>query len=1356
MKRQLHVPFIISACLLLIGTATGQAVPAQRSAASRTIRLSPPLNSAQMIEAQMQAAMQQAGGTVLPGPAGVQPPGATAAAAGAAFEQQKTQLLQKLTFDRRPSSILRAWAIPEEELLKSDTEQPNPETKPATAVSAEEPKTPDGDADEPAEEQTEEEKAAEAAAEAAAAAAAEAAAKARQQAEEQQRKLKEFQDQIRRLQLMVTKGQWPAIAEEIAAFSETERKTIFNRMLASLIEGPPDAPRTRSRQIIGEQNLLKATDVIAIAELCPEKKLTRPQIVQIGQLVRACQKEGEADYAFFEAIRDHVGDDSAEKHVSRRIAAQILFAANRADEAMDFLPTLQEAQAKKDLQALDLLSDTFLALHRKEAEAELLENAWAAIQSILEADLSAGEEPVADQDPQADADAPPAETATAAIATDDQLSTKEKEQLQQKALKQAVKLVPRLREALGQKWLADSFTRDAERGRRILNGIGTAAARNMAENGYNTNARLETLKLQQTAVESVLEHAGESTADWSAALHLMAINWLREAVYSSLHDTSSSRGPRMSRDVYGNYFWSDQSAGSGRQVQNGMPQPVPSGKLLDTRPSDQWLEFLEPTFSPTLAMATARLHLRVKEEAEAFPFIESLAETHPEEARELVRNFLTTWGDNHDPNSERRRTSVYMFSFGFNQRLSGIPLTRSHQERNLKELAGWVARIRALPLTDIDDKWIASAFTRVHSAAEVYRLDDLEAVFGDADSMESDTLASLLLTMRGNLSSVWRMPQVQQDANTNRKKKDIEAEVTAGYDTALSLCEKALQKTPDHWKLLMVKGSLLHDLNNYRNDMEKSTSYTEKRKEALQLLQQSAAAYVNSVGDLKETEYTVEPFNTWFYATLGDSQIGQITPQRNPMLDQIARIEETLNTLPEEALTIHRDKFSNDLFSRMSSVNPAVKFRYVREGLKLAGDRMQAREARQVFDYYNDLVTEIQLKAELDGTPRVGHGQPFGVLVSLRHTKAIERESGGFSRYLQNQNSGGGYFYNNGRPNEDYRDKFEQATRDAVDEHFEVLSVTFEPEKVNSRPDPELGWRVTPYAYVLLKARGPEVDRIPPMRLDLDFLDTTGYVILPVETASISVDCSDERGDSRPLSNLALTQTLDEREAKDGRLVLEIKATGQGIVPELNELVDLSFENFKVGNIDDNALSVSRFDPDSPEPVVLSERLWTVTLADREAAGKRDATQFSFPAPLLDTHEVVYQRYDDADLQAVDQIVTLEQTYDKPDNSGLIQASLGVLAVIVVCVVVFIMVSRRRSATQQTTTTEWVMPKEVTPFSVLALLKQIERNNGLSPQSQDDLADSITRIERFYFAASRESSEPDLANEARTWVGKAR
>ena len=93
--------------------------------------------------------------------------------------------------------------------------------------------------------------------------------------------------------------------------------------------------------------------------------------------------------------------------------------------------------------------------------------------------------------------------------------------------------------------------------------------------------------------------------------------------------------------------------------------------------------------------------------------------------------------------------------------------------------------------------------------------------------------------------------------------------------------------------------------------------------------------------------------------------------------------------------------------------------------------------------------------------------------MDLRHTREIERESGGFSKYLQNQNAQA-FGFNYGRPTEDYRDKFEETAREALAESFEVLSVTFNAPDAGSVADVEYGWRVTPYAYVLLQPRGPQ------------------------------------------------------------------------------------------------------------------------------------------------------------------------------------------------------------------------------------------------------------------------------------------
>jgi len=1250
---------------------------------------------------------------------------ATTAQATAAA-QARTQMLQKLEFDRRPSAILAAWAGPAAAGGDPVSASAVP-AAPAAAIGAVDPASPVANA-------VPTDAATDSAASDADPATADAATA-----------LQQLQQQLQSLKTAVTRGSWPEVGQLLSAFSEQERLLIHEKLVTSLTSGPSNAPRGRNGQRIGERNLLRAADVIAIAELCPVAVIPQERLQGLGQLATTCENEGESPAVLAQQLQSHLAADNPNRKLTRVGAGELLLAANRLSEALQFLPAIEELQTAADLKTLAILARTVYGLHKQQADPAKLEKAWQAVQIVLESPAPAAAVPaVAPANPAVPAAAAPTTTPPA-------LTLEQWQSLQSEVLQLAVELVPQLRKELGAQWLSDSFTREAERGRRILNGIGRAAALGMAQHPSTPDDRLAVLKLQQTAVDAILQHASAGIADWKPALHLLLVNWLREARYAVQNDSSTARGPQMQRDAYGNYFWmaDDNMAMRQMQSQTGMPVAISAGRILDAAPGDVWLQYLEPSFFPTMAESRARLHLKVKEEAAAFPWIEKLATSHPREAVELVQTFLSTWTENHDPNSARRRTGIYMFSFGYNERLNSIPLTRSHQERNLRELAEFAQRIRGLQLAGIDESWLANAFAGVHSAAEVYLQKDLQAVFGNSDSIQPKTLAVLLGKMRDNLSTVWREPQLQQALKTNRKKQELEAEVLRGYDAALQMCKTGLQREPGNWRLLMVQGSLLHDLANYKNDLARDAGFADARRQAISILRTAVEAYLQALPGLPDAEVTVEGFNTWFYASLGDASLARITEERNPVLEQIPLIQQAFAAIPAEFRERHLDLFANDLFARMSSVNPSVKFRYAREGLRIAGERQQAREAKQVLDYYSDLVQEIQLLAEVDGSVKVGHGQPFGVLVSIRHSKAIEREGGGFSRYLQNQNSGGGYYYNNGRPNEDYRDKFEKATRGALDEHFEVLSITFQPESVQSQPDAEEGWRRTPYAWLLLKARGPEIDSLPPVRLDLDFLDTTGYVVLPVESAAVAVDCAPAAGEPRPVEELTVTQILDEREFAAGKLGLEIRAVGRGLVPDLEQIVDLKFEDFEVMGVETHPLSISKFDENSTRPAVLSEQLWTVSLRDRREAAGADRS-FQFASLRLQPKETIYQRYRDADLTPTEQTVLLQASWDQPTTPWYVWAAIG----LVLCAGSFggWQLLRRRSGPMIVTASRWSMPAEVTPFSALAVLQRIESEGGLPAERQRELADAIRRIERHYFGTSAHDTAVDLTTELRRWV----
>src|SRR5262249_40455548 len=159
------------------------------------------------------------------------------------------------------------------------------------------------------------------------------------------------------------------------------------------------------------------------------------------------------------------------------------------------------------------------------------------------------------------------------------------------------------------------------------------------------------------------------------------------------------------------------------------------------------------------------------------------------------------------------------------------------------ELADWVKKLRSLPVGELNEELLAKAFTNCHSAAEVYRLEAIEKVFGSLDGIKPKTLAELCQQMRQNLAGIWREPALQKHKKTNRKQKDIEAEVMRGYALANATLDGALKKFPEEWALHLAKAAIAHDQVNYQQELAKSSDFSEKRAEALAGFQRAAKLY---------------------------------------------------------------------------------------------------------------------------------------------------------------------------------------------------------------------------------------------------------------------------------------------------------------------------------------------------------------------------------------------------------------------------------------------------------------------------------------------------------------------------------
>ena len=1110
-----------------------------------------------------------------------------------------------------------------------------------------------------------------------------------------------LQRELEMFQRDVTLSRWSAVAAFFGTFAEKDRKQVYEHFLKTLLRHP-NKPPSRLPANLQEKNRFSFEEALILAGMAPGG-FDKQQCALLAPIVRRAMDGGGVREEWIRLLGVEVAKPASEHRVDRREAALLLSALEMNDELGGFLPTAAEAESADDREALNLLARHAMAMYAIDNRSAWLETAWA----VTQAALAKGEIDAAQKD---------------------------------EALRRAVDLAPKVRAEIGPAWLKQSFTERPDRGMEIVATIGGQVAAGFAQKAREAGYRAAGLKLQKTAVEALLDTAPELADEWRPTLQLLAGGWVQEASYSNKFSKTSSVGSYMKRDSYGNVYWSSRRMGGGGQV-----TAIEPSDLLDSQPSDRWASLLGDDMRPNFTTVSAQLWLKVNEYEKAFPYIERLASTNGRKAKELADEFLRVWKNNNNPNS-RNRGSDYIYVYGFDDRANSIPLTRAKQERNLAELAEYVGRLRALPMEPVDPRLLTQAFVAAHSLAEVYQLNTIESVFGDVAELDPIVLGQLIGRMRMNLATVWRVPAVQQQAKTRRSQKEMMAEVERGYATAIQLAEESLGTRGRHWSLLTAVATLQHDQNNFKKEVAPNSSFSEVREGAFELLAEAAEHYASTASSLTQNEETETVFTSWFYAALGASDLGAIDESMVVASSQLPLIKAAIAGLPAGHRERMQARFANLLFTRMSSVKPDIKFRYLKAGFEITGDHEQTKDAREVWNYYQDLIKEIRLEMVVDGSSQVGTA-PFGVRVDIVHTDAVGRESGGFQKYATNQNDMA-YAYNYGRPTENYRDKFHDGAIAALQENFEVLSATFNSENMEPLQGEQQGWQRTPYAYLLLQARGPQVDRIPEVKLDLDFKDTTGFFIMPVVSSPVAVDAS--RGPAqRPYEGLEVSQLLDERRVDEGKVTLEVKAKSEGLVPDLDEILDLDPPGFRVSKMDDQGAAVVRFAPD--QDAIQSERVWLIALEPED--GVAAPGRFRFGAPKLEGMTTTYQRYDDADLETVASEIALHR---RIDTSNPWWAWL-LFAVAAALYLAWFLFAKPASGEAVIDDDALRMPESVTPFSVLAILQQVRSRGHLSDASLAQLDADIQRIEVLHFGKDPGDREPvDLASVARRWLSSAR
>jgi len=1151
-----------------------------------------------------------------------------------------------------------------------------------------------------------------------------------------------FTNDIERFQADVLTSDWPAVRRFLATLSEKQLPPVYKALITGLGKAPPASSPSPSGAEPPEPGVpqppqsqrpidpvLLPEDVLGLADAKPAD-LDDADIDALGRLLTRALTKGaviEPFLARLETGTERLGGADAKK---RRHAANLLIAAGRLTDAAAFLPGFDTSKEEHDWAALDLRARLLLAEGQERQDASALRGSWELTQTLL-----------------ADKSAPATNRET--------------------ALQRAVELMPLLTKELGRDWLRKKFsttpgeargdarpTEHPTEGMSILAAVGTVVSQ--GANERDLEKRRRNLDLQRRVVEELLAAAGPQADAWQPALTVVALGWLQEADRAKArHRPRTMNQQIVDFDAFGNpiyNYYSPYDSPGYPAAPQADGQALTIEQVLPTAPGEPWLATMEKSVALRVRAMMAELNIKLEQEEKALPWIESIAADQPKAAVTLANDLLKSWALTKDPNRDSRRNQrIYYGPYG-NSYSQGIPITRAVQVRNLQQLADVLARLRKVG--PLDERAVVSAFAASHSQAEVFRVADIEKVLGPPDTLRVDTMAELLQAMRERLARQWRQPAVQQQAKTKRTDKDIAAELARGYELVLELTQRAVAQLPNEWRLWTVRGATLFDFAEYEYGREVALAlYTEKRDQAFAMFEKAAKLYAGQVARLSEKEQTPVVYQQWFNATLGASDLAFLTRQQKLDTNRIDSIRAAILALPADAVDRHLGALGKALVDSITALPPELKPRYLKAGLRLVGDHESAEPARKQVAYYDGLLQEIEFNVRVDGDVNVGHGRPFGLHLCIRHSDAVGRESGGFSKYLQNQ-QGMQYYYNpyGGAP-ANYRDDLEKKIRETLHDGFEITSITWHDDKVIPRGYGRPEWRETPLAYILLEAKDASADRIPPMQLDLDFLDKRGKVVLPVESPIVFLDARSEKPPARALSSLALTQILDDRDRNSGKLTLEVKATARGIIPELGDLVDLSVPGFRIDNPTDHGLAVTKLDTDGDAIAPVCERSWLLNLV--QVSGADAPKLFAFPTPRLSTAEVAYKHYVDADLVAVKETLALAGLpLESKDPWGWVSA--GMFFAICGAGLYLLLRPSKRAAAQYAPA--YALPGQITPFSVLGLLRSMEQDPhlGLSTDRRAELAATIRELERRYFGPGNDTNgQADLERLARDWVTRA-
>jgi hypothetical protein len=800
-------------------------------------------------------------------------------------------------------------------------------------------------------------------------------------------------------------------------------------------------------------------------------------------------------------------------------------------------------------------------------------------------------------------------------------------------------------------------------------------------------------------------------------------------------------------------------------------------------PGERWLGALEPSLAVRARKACIGIAVAADEPERALRMLDQAVAASPADARAFADAFLSTWTKRLRPETGMDERMAMFFAF-YRDAMPMAPLTRGRQRRNLEQLDALLATLRTAGIEPRELPSVVGAFEACHARTEAYEREAIERTFGPIPAMPPATAVRLAATMAQALSGDWRSREAQNASGTKRSDAEIAELVDRGYGVAIDLVASAAAQQDESWQLAAMQASLTFDRLQFRQQAKKvddPARQDEYRKAAFAAFADAANRYVDALarGDARDEP---DVFLRWFGSAMGTAQLNFIRPDDLPRAgtvqdDQVDLLRKAMLRLDAEEYERHVAAFAAAVQDAVAQSAPEVKQRLVHHALRVIGDHPAGASLRSMDELYRDLVKdEIKLRLAVDGDDRVGAGRPFGALVSLRFTNSVDRETGGFSKYLMN-----GVFARVGNQfrQVNHRDELQKSIERALADRFDIEAIGFFDPYMPPRgvvEGGEGGWMEKPLAYLVLSRKDPAVAALPAVGVDMQFTDQAGPVTLEIVSNSVPLAVGDAAS-PRPCTGLEVEQLVDVRGAPEGAkdgVTLEVRMRGKGVVPNLRDALaglDAPLAGFELGLdgiVADPPVVVTAGDPASMRTMMMTgqpsapkdgypepdadgmyrlpiERTWRVTYLP---TGMPSGGEFVLPRLAADRDAtLVSKAYQDLD------VVTVTGSSVPVERRMGVAWALGAVGAGLLAVASWFVLRRKPGGPHAIPEVRWA-PGRLTALGVVTSLRRLERERAaaLGDAQVGGLRDEIRTLELKWFGPdAAEASEAELRDVVARW-----